>query len=140
METRVHGGRVKGRIVWEEEVTTEIDRDLLLHLEENEVRERAMAHPDKQRRRQQQQQQQQQCAVDDGSPGRRNNRGGKAEKAITKVMTVIQRKTSAGAGELFTSELFDQPPPQKMAQAQQIWSIILYNHESLIRNSLKKST
>ena len=113
METRVHGGRVRGRIVWEEEVTTEVDRDLLLHLEEKEVRERAMARPDKQRRRQQQQQQR---AVDDGSPGRRNNRGGKAEKAMTKAMTVFRRKTSAGAGGLFTSELFDQPPPHHPRQ------------------------
>ncbi|KAL7548161.1 hypothetical protein ACHAWF_011460 [Thalassiosira exigua] len=47
LETRVHGGRVRGRIVWEEEVTTEVDRELALLLEEEEVRRRAMAKPKK---------------------------------------------------------------------------------------------
>ncbi|KAL7528975.1 hypothetical protein ACHAXR_002725, partial [Thalassiosira sp. AJA248-18] len=45
LETRVHGGRVRGRIIWEEEVATEMDRELALLLEEEEVRKRAMARP-----------------------------------------------------------------------------------------------
>lgn len=45
LETRVHGGRVRGRIAWEEEVVTEMDRELELLLEEEEVRKRAMARP-----------------------------------------------------------------------------------------------
>ena len=40
LETCIHGGRVRGRISFEEEVVTEVDRDLLLAWEEEEVRNR----------------------------------------------------------------------------------------------------
>ena len=52
LETCVHGGRVRGRIVWEEEVVTEIEHELKLRLEEEEVRKRAMARPSKQQQHQ----------------------------------------------------------------------------------------
>ncbi len=100
METRVHGGRVRGRIVWEEEVMTEIDRDVMLHLEEMEVRARAEARPEKPRRH--------------TPPGRRS-RGGKAMtkggRAMTKAMASFRRKTIVGSEGLFASEVLDQPMP-----------------------------
>ena len=38
LETCIHGGRVRGRISFEEEVLTEVDNELLLAWEEEEVR------------------------------------------------------------------------------------------------------
>mmetsp|Transcript_5255 Transcript_5255/g.11927 ORF Transcript_5255/g.11927 Transcript_5255/m.11927 type:complete len:1039 (+) Transcript_5255:164-3280(+) len=89
LETRVHGGRVRGRIAWEEEVATEMDRELTLLLEEEEVRKRAMARPHKSR-----------------------SKGPKKGKART-----FFRRLSGTRGQQddklpFTSELFDSRPPQ----------------------------
>lgn len=89
LETQVHGGRVRGRIVWEEEVATEMDRKLELLLEEEEVRKRAMARPPK--------------ALSGNMKNKMGNR-------------LFRRKSSGGMGDAhhrklpFTSELFDRPP------------------------------
>ncbi|KAL9189725.1 hypothetical protein ACHAXT_009400 [Thalassiosira profunda] len=87
LETRVHGGRVRGRIEWEEEVVTEIDRELQLLLEEEEVRKRAMERP-------------------------RKSSGESPKKQLSKKL--FRKKASTGKEDKrnpFTSDLFDRPPP-----------------------------
>jgi len=91
LETSVHGGRVRGRIAWEEEVAVELDPGLAAIMEEEELRARAMARPDV-------------PSCHEG-PGHRK---GKSRKFFRR------RSADAGGtitGELpFTSELFDRPP------------------------------
>jgi hypothetical protein len=107
LETRVHGGRVRGRIVWEEEVITEYDHDVILHLEEIEVRQRAMTRP---------KQQQHQNNLNNDSPskkriGRKATVGAAVRKASAAAnKTLFRRKSISGMGGnggLFASDLFD---------------------------------
>jgi len=112
LETRVHGGRVRGRIVWEEEVSTEYDHDVILHLEEIEVRERAMTRP------KQQQQQHNANNINNDSPikkriGRKATVGAAVRKASAVANKTLFRRKSISSGGmggnagLFASDLFD---------------------------------
>ena len=112
-ETRVHGGRVRGRIVWEEEVGTEYDHDVILHLEEIEVRERAMTRP-----KQQQQHSANNLNNNDNHPsskrriGRKTTVGAAVRKASAAANKTLFRRKSISGGMggnagLFASDLFD---------------------------------
>ena len=123
LETHVHGGRVRGRIVWEEEVTTEMDRELTLLLEEEEVRKRAMAKPTKSSAR----------GLSRGKYGRKESKGSskaaqqqppQAKDGNKRRHMFFRRKSSTGidtsvdqtTGNVtttnpFASDLFDNSPP-----------------------------
>jgi len=96
LETCIHGGRVRGRISFEEEVLTEVDNELLLAWEEEEVRNQC--HLEKK---------------DKSSPSKK-----KLSKAI---LSPLHRKSSKDGHERnlpFASELFDSIPVQQMNKGQ----------------------
>ena len=111
-ETRVHGGRVRGHVVWEEEPSVRVDPELALRLEEEAVRRRAAAPP----------------VPEGGRRGvaagmgrlkslRRMNSGGVGVGVGVGVGGGSRRKDGAGSAPApgdpanpFTQDLFDRPP------------------------------
>ena len=115
LETCIHGGRVRGRISFEEEVVTEVDHDLVLALEEEEVRNRC--HLEKK---------------DKSSPSKK-----KLSKAI---LSPLHRKASKDGHEKnlpFASELFDSVPVQQMNEGQKNNSSISSTDQSSSSTTIK---
>jgi len=97
LETCIHGGRVRGRISFEEEVLTEVDNELLLAWEEEEVRN--------------------QCRLD-----KQENNNSPSKKKLSKaILSPLHHKSSKDGHEKnlpFASELFDSIPVQQMNKGQ----------------------
>lgn len=96
LETCIHGGRVRGRISFEEDVLTEVDHDLLLAWEEEEVRNR--------------------CHLE------KKERSSPSKKKLSKtILSPLHRKSSKDGHDKnlpFASELFDSLPVQQMNEGQ----------------------
>jgi len=107
LETCIHGGRVRGRISFEEEVQTEVDRDLLIAWEEEEVRN--------------------QCHLE------KKDKSSPSKKLSKTILSPLHRKTSRDGHEKnlpFASELFDSVPVQQMNDGQKNRSSISSTDQS----------
>ena len=107
LETCIHGGRVRGRISFEEEVQTEVDRDLLIAWEEEEVRN--------------------QCHLE------KKDKSSPSKKLSKTILSPLHRKTSRDGYEKnlpFASELFDSVPVQQMNDGQKNRSSISSTDQS----------
>jgi len=115
LETCIHGGRVRGRISFEEEVLTEVDHDLLLAWEEEEVRN--------------------QCHLE------KKDKSSQSKKKLSKaILSPLHRKASRDGHEKnlpFASELFDSVPVQQMNEGQKNRSSISSTDQSSSSTTIK---
>ena len=115
LETCIHGGRVRGRISFEEEVLTEVDNELLLAWEEEEVRN--------------------QCHLE------KKDKSSQSKKKLSKaILSPLHRKASRDGHEKnlpFASELFDSVPVQQMNEGQKNRSSISSTDQSSSSTTIK---